>query len=71
MFALSISIRVRILAWEFSYAASGVFPSCPMSLRCCLTDFAIEIVSIFTPSPSQRRSAFVFVRFVVPKPGIV
>ena len=71
MFALSMRIIVRIRAWAFSYVTSGVFPSWPMSFRCCLTVFAIGIVSISMPSPSQRSAAFDFVREEVPKPGIV
>ena len=69
--AISINIWVLSRAWAFSYVRSCVLPSCPISWKCCITAGVISISLDVIPRSSISLWAFVRVRLLVPKPGIV
>ena len=71
LFATSIRICVRSLAWQFSYVTSCTCSSCPISRKCCRTESAILISLTVQPRYSISATELFFVRSVVPNPGIV
>ena len=69
--AMSMRICVRSLACEFSYVTSWLLMSWSISLKCCMQASFIDMSLIFVPSACISASALLYVRSLVPNPGIV
>ena len=71
LFAKSINNCVRSRACVFSYVTSCTSGSCPKSAKCCIQASLMLISTNVAPSFFIISTALVYVRLVVPKPGIV
>ena len=69
--AMSIRIWVRSRAWVFSYTVSRSSLGCPISFKWTLQASFISISFNEQPNVSINLTALIYVRLVVPKPGIV
>ena len=69
--AISINICVRSRACEFSYTTSCTLISWSISLKCWMQASFMLTSRMVTPNDAIKSTALVWVRSVVPNPGIV